>query len=115
MESSKAGSWAVVTFFVLVSLLSLATNTWGQVKEELKLSMDDAIKRVLAKNLTIQVERYNPEILTTTIGVEQAVFDPIFRFDSNFITERLSTASTLNGVSALETRTVEPSLQQRFI
>lgn len=116
MENSKAGVRAVSTFLLLVSLLSLATNTWGQVKEELKLSMDDAIKRALAKNLAIQVERYNPEILTTTIGVEQAVFDPIFKLDNNFNTQRLPTASTLTGaVSATETRTVQPSLQQRFI
>lgn len=108
-----------LTTLLVMSLLLIpfATLEAQLEREELKLSVDEAVRMALAKNLTIIVERFNPPILTTEIGVEQAAFDPVLLSEGRFNTQRLPTATALAGaaVAAQENRTLNFGLRQRFL
>lgn len=56
----------------------LASSARAQDRPVLNLSLDEAVKRALEKNLDIAVERFNPDASALSVKSARGVYDPFF-------------------------------------
>ena len=89
----------------------LASSVRAQDRPVLNLSLDEAVKRALEKNLDIAVERFNPEASALGVKSARGVYDPFFTSTVN--QPSLSSRPT-SSFAPTDTDTTRWPLQYRF-
>jgi HAE1 family hydrophobic/amphiphilic exporter-1 len=84
----------------------------------LPLSLNDAIRRALENNNSIEISRDNVRLADTTLRSLQGVYDPIINITPQFSDLNLaapnSTGTTSSGIVNQKSFTLSPSLTQQF-
>lgn len=70
------------------------TTAQGPVR---RLSIDDAVATAIEQNLDLQVQRLNPQIQDTNLGVIKAAYTPLFTADVNVVDQTQPPSSLLSG------------------
>jgi len=119
---------ALMTLALLISAASLgagaasfshAADASGG-EEAAALSLKGCIELMLANNLDLKVEQYNPDMQEKEIVKEKAVFDPLARFSLQDEKWMISPTTLLNGVlrnKSYEQETInyDAGLSKRFL
>ena len=82
----------------------LASSARAQEPPVLNLSLDEAVKRALEKNLDIAVERFNPEASGLSVKSARSVYDPLFTSAVDQTSAANPSANTFQATSTDTTR-----------
>src|SRR6185369_2042292 len=81
----------------------------------LNLTLKDAIRQVVQKNLDVQVELYNPAIAQADIGKNLAIFDPVLTAQASYDrTENPSASTVFIGVPRQDTVSLDLGASKLF-
>jgi len=84
------------SFFPLVAfLLSMPVHAAYAQEPLLKLSLKDALKMAVEKNLEVRAELYNPAIGEAEIRLNRGIYDPLLSFLTSYDDSTTQPASTL--------------------
>jgi outer membrane protein len=79
ITSFRSQNWSLI-----ISLVTFAFSLVPQAAEVKSLSLDECFEIALENNLTVQIERINPELGLYNLKASQGVYDPSFFFRYNY-------------------------------
>ena len=93
--------WCLIS----VLLLLVAGPVLAQSQEPREVTLQEAIELALEKNLDIEIEKYNPQIVHEQQTFEESRFEPLLGSLFNYRDSQFPTSSALQGAS-ITTKTV---------
>ncbi|HEY9510348.1 MAG TPA: TolC family protein [Verrucomicrobiae bacterium] len=78
-HSSNSMRFLVTLLLTACTAASVTAQTTNAVRQ---LTLEDAIQMALKQNITLQIERYNPEIAQFNLTGAYGVYDPTFSFSA---------------------------------
>lgn len=91
----------------IIALLTGIASTAPAAEEALTLTLKEAIRTAVEKNLDVRAELYNPAQFEADIRRNYSIYDPLFKMDTNYTNSTTLVASTfLTGSNKSEVNTL---------
>ncbi len=101
---------------LLLSLFILPTALAYSSDVPLPLTLNEAIRMAVEKNLDVRAELYNPAQYEAEINRNRAIYDPLLSLQTNYTDSSSTTVTTSTGIQATKSQSLDlnSSLSQLF-